>query len=226
MALPNGSQVFIEQTRSTTEIEATSITNAKEPVATVAEIGDLVNGDYVLVLESVWAGLKNRVLRVKSIDALKVTLEGDGSTDTTNINKFPAGGASTLVKITSWIEIPCISDIAKTGGEQQFYTKQCLADEREKQTPTFKSATSIGYTFDFDYANPITQLLIGYDEDGKTRAMRMFVPKASYPIRTFSGVPSFDDVPNTVMNEDETTVLNISLDGKYTHMKEYVAPTP
>ena len=116
-----------------------------------------------------------------------------------------------------------MSDIAKSGGEQQFYTKQCLSDDREKQIPTFKSATSIAYTFDFDYANPITQLLIGYDEDGKTRAMRMFVPKASYPIRTFSGTPSFDDIPNTVMNEDETTILTISLDGKYTHMKEFVA---
>lgn len=223
MALPNGSQIFIEKTRSATEVEATTVSNAVNPVATVAEVGDLAAGDFVLVSESVWTGFKNKVLRVKSITGSDVTLEGDGSTDTSNTNKYPAGGASTLIKITSWIEIPCVSDIAKSGGEQQFYTKQCLADEREKQTPTFKSATSIAYTFDFDYANPITQLLIGYDEDGKTRAMRMFVPKSSFPIRTFSGTPSFDDIPNTVMNEDETTVLNISLDGKYTHMKEFVS---
>lgn len=223
MALPNGAQVFIEQTRSATEIDVTGISNAAEPVATVSASGGLVAGDYVLVTESVWAGFKGRVLRVKKVDSTKITLEGDASISTLDTNKYPAGGASTLVKITGWIEIPCISDIAKSGGEQQFYTKQCLADERERQTPTFKSATSIAYTFDFDYANPITQLLIGYDEDGKTRAMRMFVPKASYPIRTFSGVPSFDDIPNTVMNEDETTVLNISLDGKYVHMKEFVA---
>ena len=221
MALPNGSQIFIEQTRSATEIEATAVSNAENPVATVSSTTGIVKGDYVLVLESVWAAFKNRVMRVKEVtlDA-SITLEGDKNTSTADINKFPAGGASTLVKIESWIEIPCVSDIAKSGGEQQFYTKQCLSDDREKQIPTFKSATSIAYTFDFDYSNPITQLLIGYDEDGKTRAMRMFVPKASYPIRTFSGTPSFDDIPNTVMNEDETTILTISLDGKYTHMKE------
>ena len=223
MALPNGSQVFIEQTRSATEIEATAVSNAENPVATVASTTGIVAGDYVLVLESVWASFKNRVMRVKEVAAnTSLTLEGDKNTSTADINKFPAGGASTLVKIESWIEIPCVSDIAKSGGEQQFYTKQCLSDDREKQIPTFKSATSIAYTFDFDYANPITQLLIGYDEDGKTRAMRMFVPKASYPVRTFSGTPSFDDIPNTVMNEDETTILTISLDGKYTHMKEFV----
>lgn len=221
MALPNGSQIFIEQTRSATEIEATAVSNAENPVATVSSTTGIVKGDYVLVLESVWAAFKNRVMRVKEVilDA-SITLEGDKNTSTTDLNKFPAGGASTLVKIESWIEVPCVSDIAKSGGEQQFYTKQCLSDDREKQIPTFKSATSIAYTFDFDYSNPITQLLIGYDEDGKTRAMRMFVPKASYPIRTFSGTPSFDDIPNTVMNEDETTILTISLDGKYTHMKE------
>lgn len=223
MALPNGSQIFIEQTRSDTEIEATAVSNAENPVATVASTAGIVAGDYVLVLESVWASFKNRVMRVKEVaENASLTLEGDKNTSTADLNKFPAGGASTLVKIEGWIEIPCVSDIAKSGGEQQFYTKQCLSDDREKQIPTFKSATSIAYTFDFDYANPITQLLIGYDEDGKTRAMRMFVPKASYPIRTFSGTPSFDDIPNTVMNEDETTILTISLDGKYTHMKEFV----
>lgn len=221
MALPNGSQIFIEQTRSATEIEATAVSNAENPVATVSSTTGIVKGDYVLVLESVWAAFKNRVMRVKEVtlDA-SITLEGDNNTSTADLNKFPAGGASTFVKIESWIEIPCVSDIAKSGGEQQFYTKQCLSDDREKQIPTFKSATSIAYTFDFDYSNPITQLLIDYDEDGKTRAMRMFVPKASYPIRTFSGTPSFDDIPNTVMNEDETTILTISLDGKYTHMKD------
>lgn len=221
MALPNGSQIFIEQTRAATEIEASKVSNAADPVATVTSTTGIVKGDYVLVLESVWAAFKNRVMRVKEVtlDA-SITLEGDKNTSTADLNKFPAGGASTFVKIESWIEIPCVSDIAKSGGEQQFYTKQCLSDDREKQIPTFKSATSIAYTFDFDYSNPITQLLIGYDEDGKTRAMRMFVPKASYPIRTFSGTPSFDDIPNTVMNEDETTILTISLDGKYTHMKE------
>lgn len=220
MALPNGSQIFIEQTRSATEIDASKVSNADDPVATVTSTTGIVKGDYVLVLESVWAAFKNRVMRVKEVVSdTSITLEGDKNTSTADLNKFPAGGASTFVKIESWIEIPCVSDIAKSGGEQQFYTKQCLSDDREKQIPTFKSATSIAYTFDFDYSNPITQLLIGYDEDGKTRAMRMFVPKASYPIRTFSGTPSFDDIPNTVMNEDETTILTISLDGKYTHMK-------
>ena len=223
MALPNGSQIFIEQTRAATEIEASKVSNAADPVATVTSTTGIVKGDYVLVLESVWAAFKNRVMRVKEVVSNEsITLEGDKNTSTADLNKFPAGGASTFVKIESWIEIPCVSDVAKSGGEQQFYTKQCLSDDREKQIPTFKSATSIAYTFDFDYSNPITQLLIGYDEDGKTRAMRMFVPKASYPIRTFSGTPSFDDIPNTVMNEDETAILTISLDGKYTHMKESV----
>lgn len=221
MALPNGSQIFIEQTRAETEIEATAVSNAKEPVASVSDTSGLEKGDFVLVTESVWAGFKNRVLRVKEVvENVSVTLEGDNSTDTSNLNKYPKGGASSFVKITSWIEIPCVSDIAKDGGEQQFYEKQCLADDRAKQIPTYKTATTISYTFDFDYANPVTSLLIGYDEDGKTRAMRMYVPKASYPIRTFSGKPSFDDIPNTTMNEDETVVLAISLDGKYCHMKE------
>lgn len=223
MALPNGAKVFIEQTRGS-DIEVSAISNSANPVATVASTGDLIPGDYVLVVESVWPDMKNRVLRVKALKADEsITLEGDKSTDTSNVNAFPPGGASILAKIESWIEVPCVSDIAKSGGEQQFYTKQCLADDREKQIPTFKSATSLAYTFDFDYSNPITALLIGYDKDGKVRAMRMNVPKASYPHRTFSGTPSFDDIPDSTMNQDETTVLTLSLDGKYIHMKDFTA---
>lgn len=223
MALPNGAKVFIEQTRGS-DIEVSAISNSANPVATVTSTGGLIPGDYVLVVESVWPDLKNRVLRVKALTADEsITLEGDKSTDTSNVNAFPPGGASILAKIESWIEVPCVSDIAKSGGEQQFYTKQCLADDREKQIPTFKSATSLAYTFDFDYSNPITALLIGYDKDGKVRAMRMNVPKASYPHRTFSGTPSFDDIPDSTMNQDETTILTLSLDGKYIHMKDFTA---
>ncbi|MEG0209051.1 MULTISPECIES: phage tail protein [Gammaproteobacteria] len=223
MALPNGTQVFIEGSRSAVEIVASAVSNALKQVVTTTDTDGLVVGDYVLCTESVWASYKNRVLRVSAVtEDASFTLEGDKDTDTTDTSRFPAGGAATFVKIESWLEIPCVNDIAKSGGEQQYYTKQCLADDREKQIPTFKSATSLDFTFDFDYANPITSKLVGYDRDGKVRAMHNLVPKASYPVRTYSGIPSFDNIPNTVMNEDETVNLTISLEAPYCHMQKVV----
>ena len=214
MHLPNGTQIFIESARDQ-EKEATAITNAKDPVFTIAESG-LAKNDLVIVTESVWGKLVNRVMRVKSVDDSNVTIEG---IDTTDENVFPKGGAVTakVAKLTGWTEIPCVQDLAQDGGEQQYYTYQCLSDDQEQQLPTFKSAVSLTYTFAHEYDNAIYPLLRMKDETGAVTAVRMYIPKAQ-EIRLFSGVLSFNDIPQTTINEMETVSLSVSLKGKFTFL--------
>ncbi len=88
MHLPNGAQIFVETSRGV-EIEATAITNADNPVATVASKGDLVTGDYVIVTQSTWAKMVSRVLIVTDAQETSITLAGIDTTDTL---VFPAGG--------------------------------------------------------------------------------------------------------------------------------------
>lgn len=210
MHLPNGSQIFVENTRDV-EVAVTKLTNNKNPVATVADGTKFKAGDYALVTFSSWAALTNRVVRIKSVATNDLTIEGFDSSDT---NKYPAGATASIAKILTWVEIPCVQDLAQEGGEQQFYNYQCLADDREQQLPTFKSAVSLTYTFAHEYDNPIYPVLSKAEDSGEVKALRMFIPKAK-EMRMYSGVLSFNDIPQTTMNEMETVSLAVALKGKF-----------
>lgn len=212
MHLPNGSQIFVETARDTTEVEATAISNAKDPVFTVADNGGLVAGNYVIITASTWGKLLDRHLRVKAVTATSVTLEG---IDTTDVNVFPTGGTASFVKITAWTEIPCVQDLAQDGNEQQYYTYQCLSDDKEQQLPTYKSALTLTYTFAHEYDNAIYPILRAADSSGDVKALRMYVPKAR-EMRLYAGVLSFNDTPQTTVNEMETVSLSVSLKGAFT----------
>ena len=203
MHLPNGSQIFIEASRGS-ELSASAISNAEKPVFTMSDTDDLAKGDYVIVTESTWGKLLDRVLRVSEVSGgVSATLEG---IDTTDTNVFPSGATAKIAKIKAWSEIPCVQDLAQDGGEQQYYTYQCLSDDQEQQLPTYKSAVSLTYTFAHEYDNAIYPLLRKADENGEVTAMRMYVPKAK-EMRCWAGVLSFNEIPQTSVNEMETVSL-------------------
>lgn len=214
MHLPNGSQIFIEASRGS-ELSASAISNAEKPVFTMSDTDDLAKGDYVIVTESTWGKLLDRVLRVSEVSGgVSATLEG---IDTTDTNVFPGGATAKIAKIKAWSEIPCVQDLAQDGGEQQYYTYQCLSDDQEQQLPTYKSAVSLTYTFAHEYDNAIYPLLRKADENGEVTAMRMYVPKAK-EMRCWAGVLSFNEIPQTAVNEMETVSLSCSLKGRYTFL--------
>lgn len=215
MHLPNGSQIFIGSEMGA-EINATQVSKAEKPVLSVASTDGVAAGNYVLITSATWGRMVDRVLRVDSIvEDTSVTLEG---IDTTDPNVFPAGtNTATFRVITSWTEIPCVQDLAQDGGEQQFYTYQCLSDDQEQQLPTFKSAVSLTYTFAHEYNNAIYPMLRKADESGDVTPMRMFVPKAK-EMRLWAGVLSFNEIPQTSVNEMETVSLSVSLKGKFTFL--------
>lgn len=214
MHLPNGSQVFVEKTRGSGAISVTKITNAADPVLTCASSHGLVKGDYVIITRSDWAKLINKVGRVKNVSTNNVTIEGFSTTDE---NVYSGTGTGIIYKINDWIEVPCVQDLSQEGGEQQFYTYQCLADDREQQIPTYKSAVSMTYTFAHEYDNPIYPILRAADESGQVKVMRMYVPRAK-EMRLWSGTLSFNEIPQTAVNEMETVSLTVSLKGDFASM--------
>lgn len=215
MHLPNGSQIFIDNGRGAS-LPVTAITNAAEPVLTMASTTGLAQNDYVIITESSWGKLVDRVVRIKALVAdTSITIEG---VDTTDVNVFPAGTVTAKVeKVTSWVEIPCVQELSQDGGEQQYYTYQCLSDDQEQQLPTFKSAVSLTYTFAHEYDNPIYPLLRSADESGKVTVLRMYIPKAQ-EMRLWAGILSFNEIPQTSVNEMETVSLSVSLKGKFTFL--------
>jgi hypothetical protein len=219
MHLPNGSQVFVEKTRGGSAISVTGITNAPEPVLTCSASPGVAKGDYVIITSSNWAKLINKVGRVKAVSSSNVTIEGFSTEDR---NVYSGTGTATIYKISDWIEVPCVQDLSQEGGEQQFYTYQCLADDREQQIPTYKSAASMTYTFAHEYDNPIYPILRKADESGEVKVMRMYVPRAK-EMRLWSGTLSFNEIPQTAVNEMETVSLTVSLKGDFASMAATVA---
>lgn len=213
MHLPNGSQVFVEKTRGA-EIAVSKITPADAPVLTCAASHGLKNGDYIIVTSSNWAKLINRVARVKQVSTNDVTIEGFSTKDT---NIFSGTGTGKISKINDWIEVPCVQDLSQEGGEQQFYTYQCLADDREQQIPTYKSAVTLTYTFAHEYDNPIYPVLRAADDAGDVKMMRMYIPKAK-EMRIWSGSISFNEIPQTAVNEMETVSISVALKGDFASM--------
>lgn len=219
MHLPNGSQVFVEKTRGNSAISVTRISNAADPVLTCAASHGLVKGDYVIITSSNWAKLINKVGRVKNVSTNDVTIEGFSTADN---NVYSGTGTGSIYKINDWVEVPCVQDLSQEGGEQQFYTYQCLADDREQQIPTYKSAVSMTYTFAHEYDNPIYPILRAADESGQVKVMRMYVPRAK-EMRLWSGTLSFNEIPQTAVNEMETVSLTVSLKGDFASMAATVA---
>lgn len=214
MHLPNGSQIFVEKTRGA-EIAVTKITAAANPVMTCNAGHSLKNGDYVMVVESNWPKIINKVGRVKTIaNTNDATIEGFSTAD---VNVYAGNGTGKIVKVSDWIEVPCVQDLSTEGGEQQFYTYQCLADDREQQIPTYKSAVTLTYTFAHEYDNPIYPILRAADESGDVKMMRMYIPKAK-EMRVWSGSISFNDIPQTAVNEMETVSISVALKGDFAYM--------
>lgn len=233
MHLPNGAQLFIGE--ASTPSDVLKITSLKAVGNKHDEIEvkftDAINnklrvGDFVMFTSCVWGKLVNVVVQVNELSATDSTnktivVKGFNASDP---HSFPTvvesaqGGNGTLLKYDRWIEIPCVQDLAQDGGEQQFYTYQCLSDDREQQLPTFKSAVNVTYTFAWDFENQINELLREKDSSGEVVPMRMYVPRAR-EMRMWSAVLSFNDIPQTTMNEMETVSLSASIKGRFVSVR-------
>jgi hypothetical protein len=150
----------------------TALSNASEAVATVTG-ATIAVGDIVL-LSSGWSKLDNKVVRVKTASATSITLEG---VDTSDATLFPAGGGiGSMKKILTWVQVPQVTDLAFSGGEQNYLDVVFLEDDQGKQIPTDKSATSMTLTIADDPVKPFNAILLKADASKTVQAARLVLP--------------------------------------------------
>ncbi|WP_034913032.1 phage tail protein [Erwinia sp. 9145] len=208
-ALPNGATVFVGSELATA-IAVSDVSNADGAVFKVASGHGLVVDDVVLI-SSGWGLIDNLVARVSAQTAASVTIGVINSSDT---NFFAQGaGAGTLRKVTGWTEIPQITEVAQSGGDQQYVQIQFLSDDRQRNLATYKAAKSQTFTLAHDSTLPIYPILSAGDRSGDTLPLRMYVPKAK-EMRYWSGVPSFDPQPTTAVNAVETVQAAFSVQSR------------
>ncbi|WP_320750897.1 phage tail tube protein [Enterobacter roggenkampii] len=168
---------------------------------------DIAVGDIVHV-NCNWSGIDNVIAKIDAITENAVTLR---NINTTNKNKYAAGGGSgSIRKIEEWTELPQITEVSKSGGDQNTTQIQFLSDDRQRNLNTYKSAVSQTYSIAHDSTLPVYPLLRQLDEDEETVAAYMYVPKAKEN-RYWAATASFDDTPTTAVNEVETVSVVLNL---------------
>lgn len=214
--IPNGG-TFQHAATYAAALAFTAISNASEAVATVVG-GTLAAGDIVL-LTSGWSKLDNKVVRVKVATATAITLEG---IDTTDIQVFPAGnGSGTMKKVLTWVQIPQVTDLAFSGGEQNYLDVVFLENDQGKQIPTDKSAASMVLTIADDPAQAFNAVLMAADAGKAVQAARLNLPGSDTLL--YGAYTSFSKQPAVSRNNLLTRTVNLALQAEPTRYLTAVA---
>ncbi|MGO2336483.1 phage tail tube protein [Providencia sp.] len=215
-SIPNGSTVSVSSGFGEA-IAITAASNANEVVLTAANAGDIKVGDIVLISDS-WSNLNGPKL-VKAVSASNITIEGFDSTDK---SKYPAEEAmGTLKKITGWTQIKRVTTVGIEGGDQQSTSIQFLEDDQAISIDTFKNPYIITYTLAYNADAKHHALLLGYDDSKALVAVRFYNKRAEQD-RYYLASTSYKEIPDTAVNEIETTTVRFSLRSKqsvYAHAK-------
>lgn len=207
--IPNGG-TFQHAATYEAALPFTAISNAPEAVATVVG-ADLDAGDIVLITSG-WSKLDNKVVRVKAATATAITLEG---IDTTDTQIFPAGnGAGTLKKVLTWVQIPQVTDLAFSGGEQNYLDVVFLENDQGKQIPTDKSAASMVLTIADDPAQPFNGVLMKADAGKQVEAARLNLP--GNDTLFYGAYTSFSKQPAVSRNNLLTRTVSLALQSEPT----------
>lgn len=202
--LPNGATMEIAATFSALAL-VTAISNANPAVAT-STAHSFEDGDIVVVTSG-WSRLNERAVRVDNSLTNTFALEG---VNTLNTQVYTAGGgAGSARSVDSWVQIPQITEVASTGGEQQFLTVGFLEDDEDKQIPTNKNPISMTLTVADDPTLPYVPVVEAADEDKEARVLRLNLPDGSSIL--YNAFVSITSTPTLGRNALMTRTITISL---------------
>jgi hypothetical protein len=207
--LPNGGYYQVAATYDAV-LPFSALSNATEAVATVTG-ASLAVGDFVL-LSSGWSKLDNKVVRVKTATATAITLEG---VDTSDVILFPAGGGvGSMKKVLTWVQVPQVSDLAFSGGDQNYLDVVFLEDDQGKQIPTDKSAASMTLTIADDPSKPFNAVLLKADAGKQVQAARLVLPGTDQLL--YGAFISFSKQPAVSRNNLLTRTVSMALQSEPT----------
>ncbi|RMU65604.1 Phage tail protein [Pseudomonas syringae pv. syringae] len=214
--LPNGATLQIASAYGAA-IQVTALSNANPAVATAAAHG-LADGDIIAVTSG-WTRLNDRATRVSKSLSGTFALE---NINTTNLQPYPAGsGTGSVRKVTSFVEVPQITEVNTSGGDQQFLTFGFLADDDDRQMPTTKNPISMSFTVADDPDLPYVAVVEAADEDKQARVLRLNLPGGSSIV--YNAYVSITTTPTLGRNNLMSRVMTLSLAGRPTRYSAVVA---
>lgn len=221
--LPNGSSVQIGSVLGN-GIAVTAATNAEASISdltkgcviTCAASHGLQVGDVVMFTKTPWVRALNRAFIVGKVAENAVTL---ARFDTSDVTKYPTGafGVGTpgeVVKVSSFIDFPFITNVAVSGGDQQTTTFQPLQVNTAISLNTTKNPLVQTYTFTHDEEDPIRPILEDLDDTQKTTVIKFTNPAAASgkgEIRIYPAKVSFQKIPSAEVNNVETVESTLTM---------------
>lgn len=207
--LPNGSTMDLASTYAVAKT-VTAISNANPAVVSSTAHG-YSNGD-IIELTSGWTGLNGRLFRVASSTTDSYTLEGIDTSDTT---RYAAGaGAGSSRKITAWVPINQITEVATSGGEQQFFVFGFLEENDDRQIPTTRSPMSMTLTVADDPSQAFVDVAEAADLRRTPNGLRLNLPNGSKIL--YNAYTTITETPTLSRNNLMTRQLTCSLAGRPT----------
>lgn len=187
-------------------VAITAASNANPAVATVPT-PPLLND--ILLLSSGWNLLDEAPVKSGAVTANSFVALGY---DTTDVTRFPAlEGIGAYRKVTSFVSLPKIHDIATAGGEQNYATRQYVDDPNGKQVqaPTFKAAQTRTFMMDYEPTRAHFALLIELDRKKEIVILRESLLNGD--VIYYAGRVGFNKEPTRAMNEFMSNQLSFSL---------------
>lgn len=202
--LPNGAILEIGSV-FTAAVLATAISNANPAVVSAA--GHALEDGDVVVVNSGWTRLNDRVARVDAAAADSFSLDG---VNTTNVDVYTAGaGKGSVRSVPEWAQISQITEVATSGGDQQFTTFGFLEDDDDRQLPTTKSPISMTITVADDPLLAYVPVVEAADEDKEARVVRLKLPNGS--VIYYNAYVSITSTPTLSRNNIMTRTITLSL---------------
>ncbi len=200
---PNGSTFAISAALSGSKV-VTAITNANPGVASSTAHG-FSDGD---ILVGTFPGrLDQRPFRVDNSVTNAFDLEG---IDTSSTAIFSAGfGVGTVLEAPSFTSLSQTTDVAGSGGEQQFAQWAFIEDGRQRQRPTFKNARALQLTMHYDPSLSWHVALLAADLAGDVRVLKVTLTTGR--ILLYSVYVGFDGQPSIAINENMSVTATFAL---------------
>lgn len=207
--LPNGSTFDFAATYGP-EVVVTTISNAKPAKATAT--GHTFKAGDIVVINSGWVKITGRAFRVGVVAVDTFEIEGLDTTDTT---RYPVGtSAGKAKKVLTWVNIPQITGVTSSGGEQQFYTFGFLEEDEDRQLPTTKSPSVLTLTVADDPSQPYVPIVEAADESKEQRVQRLNLIDGSTIL--YVSVASITNTPTLTRNELMQRTITLAQQGRVT----------
>lgn len=207
--LPNGSTFdFAEEYGD--DVTITSISNTNPAVVTADAHGFLA-GD-VVVITTGWVKLTGRAFKIGTVTADTFVLT---NINTLSVQNYPAGtSAGTVKKVEKWVNIPQITEVASSGGEQQFYTFGFLEEDEDRQVPTTKSPSVLTLTVADDPSQPFVPVVEAADELKEERVQRLNLVNGDTIL--YNSIASITNTPSLTRNNLMTRTITLAQQGRVT----------